>query len=387
MPRNTLFMQVNALFQLLLLPLLFGWGCQNNAKPTADMMTFYIGTYTQKEGHVDGKGDGIYKMQFDPATLELRVTDTIRGMANPSFIALSPDRQVLYAVNEISPGTDAIGRFEAYSLQPASFGQRQASVGTGAHAPCHISLEKNAQLAVVSNYVGGVVCAFSLPLTNQTTPQLIQLPNVPKTSPRQEASHPHSSVISPDGRFVYVADLGTDRVMAYQYDRTQQKLVPAETPFVEMPDGAGPRHMAFGSDGKILYILNELSNTVAVVQVLENGGLQQRQLLPTLPASFQGANTTADIHLSKDGRFLYASNRGHNSIAVFRIDSEGAWQALGHVDTHGKTPRNFHLTNDGHWLLVANQDTDNISLFDLRKGDLPVFVKSVAVSTPVCIVE
>ncbi len=367
---------------LLLLLALHGGRCQQNIKPTTPSMTFYVGTYTQKEGHVDGKGDGIYKMTFDPATLELQITDTIRGMTNPSFLALSADRTVLYAANEISPG-----RFEAYDLRADAFGQRRAAVNTGAAAACHISLDKSAQLAVVSNYVGGVVCAVPLPMTDQTAPQLIQLPNVPKTSPRQEASHPHSSVFSPDDRFVYVADLGTDRVMIYQVDRAQRQLVPAEVPFFEMPAGTGPRHMAFAADGKILYVLNELNNTVAVMQVLENGNLQQRQQLPTLPAAFTGANTTADIHLSKDGRSLYASNRGHNSIAVFRVDGAGALQSVGQVDTHGKTPRGFHLTNDGNWLLVGNQDTGNISLYDLRKGDLPVFVKSVAVNTPVCVVE
>ena len=376
---------------LLLLSLIFGEGCQNETKPpitaSTTNMTFYIGTYTQKEGHVDGKAAGIYKMTFDPATLDLRVTDTMQGMVNPSFVALSPDHNTLYAVNEIGPGTDAVGRFEAYDLRAGTFGQRQASVGTGAHAPCHISVDKSGQLAVVTNYVGGVVCAFSLPLTDQTVPQLIQLPNVPRTNPRQESSHPHSSVISPDGRFVYVADLGTDRVMIYQYDQAQHKLLPAETPFVELPDGSGPRHMAFSTDGKTLYIVNELNNTVAVTQVAENGTLQIRQSLTTLPATFQGASNIADVHLSKDGKVLYVSNRGHNSIAVFRVDAAGSLQPVGHVDTHGQIPRNFHLTNDGNWMLVANQNTGNIALFDLRKGDLPVFVKIVEVGTPVCVAE
>ncbi len=383
-----------SLLKCFLLSWLFGWGCQNNNQPISmptptpsTDLTFYVGTYTQKEGHVDGKGDGIYKMTFQPATLDLRVTDTIRGMTNPSFVALSPDHNVLYAVNEISPGTDAIGRFEAYDLRPATFGQRQASVGTASHAPCHISLDKNAQLAVVCNYLGGMVCAFPLPLGDGTDRQLIRLPDLPKSHPRQESSHPHSSVFSPDGRFVYVADLGVDHVMIYRYDQAKRRLEPAETPFLELPDASGPRHMAFSPDGKILYILNELSSTVAVTRVQDNGALQIEQVITTLPASFQGANTTADLHRSKDGRWLYASNRGHNSIAVFRIDGMGKLESAGEVDTHGKTPRNFHLTDDGNWLLVANQDTGNISLYDLRKGDLPVFVKSVDVGTPVCIVQ
>ncbi len=384
---TNLLMSNHYFLKLLALSLMFGWNCQNNIKSTPANMTFYIGTYTQKEGHVDGNAAGIYKMSFDPATLDLHVTDTIRGMINPSFVALSPDHNTLYAVNEISPGTDAIGRFEAYDLRAASFGQRLASLSTAAHAPCHISLDKNAQMAVVCNYVGGVVCAFPLPLTDQTERQLIYLDDVPKLNPRQESSHPHSSVISPDERFVYVANLGTDRVMIYQYDHAQRKLLPAEQPFLEMPDATGPRHMAFSSNGKILYILNELNSTVAATQVMENGSLEHSQFLSTLPASFQGSNTPADIHLSKDGKFLYTSNRGHNSIAVFSIDAAGALQSVGYVDTHGKTPRNFHLTNDGNWMLVANQDTRNIALFDLRKGDLPVFVKSVDVGTPVCIVE
>ncbi len=363
--------------------------CQNPTSTTtkpASTMTFYIGTYTRKEGHVDGKGEGVYKMTLDPATQEAKITGTITGMINPSYVALSPDHTVLYAVNEIAGGADN-GRFEAYDLRPASFGQRMAAISSGAQAPCHINLDKTGQFAVVSNYVGGIVCAVPLPLTDQSAAQLIQLENIPRSNSRQESSHAHSSIFSPDERFVYVADLGTDRVMIYQFDREQQKLVPAATPFFELPAGTGPRHMVFSANGKLLYVINELNNTVAVLQVAENGSLQLQQSISTLPANFTGPSNTADVHLSKNGRMLYASNRGHNSIAVFRVEENGQLQNIGEVDIHGKTPRNFHLSNDGQWMLVANQDSGNISLFDLRNGDFPVFVKSIPVNTPVCIVE
>ena len=361
--------------------------CQSKKQPNSEKTTFYIGTYTQKEGHVDGKGDGIYQLTFDPATLVLKVTDTIKGMTNPSFVALSKDQNSLYAVNEIGPGGQAIGLFESYSLGVGSFGKKLASVRTEGFAPCQIAQNRQGALAVVCNYVGGVVSVYPLPLLPDTKPQIIQLPGVPKTSPRQENSHPHSAVFSADGHLVYLADLGTDRIMMYQVDEAGQKLTPAETPFFELPEGSGPRHMVLSPDGKILYVLCELSNTIAVLDISVQKALNLKQYISTLPAAFQGANNSADIHLSKDGKMLYSSNRGHNSIAVFRIKPDNTVESIGHVNTEGKTPRNFHLTNDGNWMLVANQDSGDIELFDLRKGDLPVWVKGLQVNTPVSVVE
>ncbi len=388
--------------QLFFATLIFCLACQSKTNSTKTR-TFFIGTYTQKEGHVDGKGDGIYKMTFDPKTLDLKITDTIKSMTNPSFLALSNDNFRLFAVNEISPGTPDYGKLEVYGITSADFGktekygigsadfgQKLAAASTESYASCHVILDKNERVAIVSNYLGGV-SVFQLPLKNDSKPQILQFPKVAKASPRQENSHPHSAIFSPDGQRVYIADLGTDRIMQFQFDAAQQKLVPAATPFFELPDGCGPRHLAFSNDGKTLFVLCELSNEVAVLVSpearLENGNLKKNQIIGTLPADFKGSSDGADIHISKNGQFLYASNRGHNSIAVFKINENGSLETIGHVDCHGKIPRNFHLTSDGNWMLVANQNSDNIALFDLQKGELPVFVKNVEVKTPVSIVE
>jgi len=373
----------NTLFAFLLI----FFACQSQKPQESTKTTFYVGTYTQKEGHVDGKGDGIYKMTFDPATLALTVTDTISGMINPSFLALSNDQQSLYAVNEIGPGSEAIGLFEAYNIRKGDFGKKMFSNSTQGYAPCHIALSPNGKLAIVSNYAGGMVSVIPLSVQADSGVQTIRLPAVKKSSPRQDDSHPHSAIFSVDGKMVYVADLGTDRIMAFQVDETNQKLAPASSPFFELPEGSGPRHISLSADGKVLYALCELNNTIAVLDISSPVDIHLLQSISTLPADFQGKSYGADIHLSKDGKMLYASNRGHNSIAIFKVKLDGKLESKGEVGAEGKTPRNFHLTNDGRWMLVANQDTGNIALFDLKKEELPVFVKSIQVNTPVSIVE
>src|SRR5690349_9618850 len=161
------------MYKILLPCLLTLFACAKN-KDQTPLLTFYIGTYTQHEGHVEGKGDGIYKMTLNPYTQGMMITDTIKGMTNPSYLGLSKDQNVLYAVNEISPGTEAIGQFEAYDLRPESFGKRLAGAGTQSYAPCQIALNKKGNLAIVSNYAAGIASVFSLPLTDETTPQILR---------------------------------------------------------------------------------------------------------------------------------------------------------------------------------------------------------------------
>jgi 6-phosphogluconolactonase len=354
---------------------------------TDGLVTLYVGTYTQKEGHVDGKAQGIYQLKFNSTTGQITVADTITGMVNPSFLALALETGMLYAVNEKSPSSEGLGQLEIYDIHPEQFGTKMRSLSTGSYAPCHVVLDKARKIAVVANYVGGTVAVFNLAAGKDSSPQYIHFDKVPKTSSRQEDSHPHSAIFSADEKYVYVTDLGTDRVMIFKYDQEKVQLVPGTVPFVEMPDGSGPRHTVFSPDGKLLYVLNELSNTVAVMEVVADGALKQQQLIATLSEGYTGNSNAADIHLSKNGKMLYTSNRGSNTITVFKVDEKGNLQSVGQVDTHGTIPRNFHLTNDGKWMMVANQNSGNIALFDLTKGDLPVFVSSTAIGTPVCIVE
>jgi 6-phosphogluconolactonase len=206
---------------------------------------------------------------------------------------------------------------------------------------------------------------------------------------RQEASHAHSIVLDPANRFAYSCDLGADRIMIFRFDTRNGKLLPAESPWIEVKAGAGPRHLAFHPTGNYLFVLNELNSTVtAFKRNPEKGSLQERQTLTTLPRDFTGANTGADVHISPNGRFLYCSNRGHDSIAIFKIDpSNGALSALGHEPTRGLTPRNFAIDSTGAFLLVANQKSDNIVVFrlDHKTGRPRVTGQVTQVPAPVCL--
>ena len=362
--------------------------CSQKVVKNPELTTLYVGTYTQKEGHVDGKAQGIYQLKFDAQTGQITVSDTITGVLNPSFLALAPETGMLYAVNEKSPGTSGFGRLEVYDVRPENFGKKITSMSSGSYAPCHVALDRDRKIAVVANYVGGMVAVLTIGEGKDSHPQYIKLKAVPKTNPRQDDSHPHSAIFSPDEKYVYVPDLGTDRVMIFSYEKEKGMLYPGVVPFVEMPDGSGPRHAVFSADGKRLYVLNELSNKVAVMEVIADGALQQQQIISTLPEGVTAPNnTSADIHFSVDGKMLYTSNRGQNTIAVFKVNPDGSLTAAGHVDTHGEIPRNFHVTKDGKWMMVANQNSGNIALFDLTKGDLPIFVSNTPVGTPVCIIE
>src|SRR5438477_4296704 len=206
---------------------------------------------------------------------------------------------------------------------------------------------------------------------------------------RQEAPHAHCVVFDPTNRFVYSCDLGTDKVMIFRFDSRQGKLMPSEQRWVQVKPGAGPRHLAFDSAGRHLFVLSELHSTItAFARDPEKGSLHELQTLSTLPKDFTGTNTGADIHVSRDGRFLYCSNRGHDSIAIFKIDMlTGALTAMGHESTRGLTPRNFAIDPTGAFLLVANQKSDNIIVFrlDQKTGGLSSTGTVVLVPSPVCL--
>jgi len=205
---------------------------------------------------------------------------------------------------------------------------------------------------------------------------------------RQEGPHAHCIVLDPSNRFAYSCDLGTDKIMIFRFDPRSGKLLPAEPPWVQVTPGRGPRHLAFHPSGKYIFVLNELSSTVtAFTRDPEKGSLQELQTLTALPKDFRGKNTGADIHVSLDGRFLYCSNRGHDSIAIFAIDRGGGLAIVGHESTRGMTPRNFAIDPNGEFLLVANQKSDNIVVFrlDQKTGRLSFTGHKVEAPSPVCL--
>jgi 6-phosphogluconolactonase len=355
-----------------------------------ETIILYIGTYTRHEDFVDGKGKGIYVYRFNPTSGKLTYEAT--EAVNPSFLTLAPDRGCLYAVNEITGGEGPHGTVSAFAIDPETKGltflNQQSTHGL---APCFVSVDPSGRYALVANYETGSVCV--LPLTSngrlEEATDVIQFHGSGPNPQRQEGPHAHMIVPGPDGRFIYVVDLGTDRIMVYHLDLDQGKLVPAEPAWTQLPPGTGPRHLAFHPQGQFAYVTSELQSTVTVFQYDEqNGSLHERQTISTLPEDFNGQNLGAEIQVAPSGRFVYASNRGHDSIVTYAVNElTGDLSVVGHEPTQGVGPRYFTIDPSGNWLLVANQDSDTVVIFriDQVSGKLKPTGHIVQVPTPVCL--
>ena len=362
---------------------------QTDMKP----YTIFVGTYTKKEGHVDGKGKGIHQIKFtsNGKTVEIdTVVISPEPAINPSYLTIAPNKKFLYAANELNPNDGDAGTISAYRIDPIT---KQLQLinqqKTNAYAPCHVSVDATNRLALVSNYVGGVVMVYPL-LENGAlgeASQVIQLEGKGVTN-RQEASHPHSTIISPDNEHVYIADLGTDIISGYRIDFEKNQLIPTAQKELKLQAGAGPRHLDFHPNGKTAYVVNELDATVNVFDYdSETGQLTEKQSLSTVPSKYTGETWCADIHVHPAGNFLYVSNRGHNSIGIFSIEAEtGMLNFVGTESTLGDHPRNFTIDPTGNFLWVANQNTNDIFVFEINKktGALKN-VGKVDTPTPVCL--
>lgn len=344
----------------------------------------FIGTYT-------GTGSkGIYVYKFDAATGTAEPVSNTEGVENPSYLAFSPDGNYLYAVNETGgtkPGKVSAFAFDKRSGQLTFLNQQL----TGGDHPCYVSVSKNGKWAVVGNYSGGNLSAFPLQANGSLKPyaQLIQHTGSSVHKNRQEKAHVHMAAFSPDYRYVFTPDLGLDKIMIYEFNPSaQQPLKEAKQPFVSTEGGSGPRHFTFHPNGRYAYLVEELTGTVSAFQY-KNGQLTFLQKLSSHPQGYSGAIGSADIHVSPDGRFLYASNRGDaNSIALFALDpASGKMQFKGVQPTGGKTPRNFMIDATGNFLLVANQESDNVVIFkrDKETGMLTPTGKEIRVPKPVCL--
>jgi 6-phosphogluconolactonase len=353
-----------------------------------DPVLVYVGTYTGKGG-----ARGIELLRLDPASGDLRPVGTAAEAANPSFLAIHPNRKYLYAVNEVG---DFEGRktgvVSAFEIDPATGAlralNRQASEGTG---PCHVSVDPSGRCVLVANYGGGSVAALPIREDGSLGPagSSVKHQGSGPNPRRQEGPHAHCIVADPAGRFAFAADLGLDKILVYRLDAAAAALAPHEPPSAAVDPGSGPRHFTFHPGGKWAYVINELASTVTAFRYdAARGVLEPFQTVSTLPADFNGTNYTAEVVVAPDGRTLYGSNRGHDSLAVFRIDaSDGRLTPAGHVSTGGKTPRNFAIAPGGRWLLAANQNSDSIVVFgvDPETGGLTPAGKSVQVPKPVCV--
>jgi 6-phosphogluconolactonase len=344
-------------------------------------MLFYVGTYASKEK------EGIALCRLDGGTGRLEKIAGAAGMENPSFLAVNGARNRLYAVGETSdPRTESVASFaiDPYKGEITLLNQR-SSFGA---APCHVALDGPERFLVVVNYNEGNICLFPIAEDGEIgeiADNVLRTGHGPRAD-RQDKAHPHSSFIDPANGTVVVADLGTDRLAAYRLDAEEGRLVPAgET---AAAPGSGPRHMALHPNGRLLYVINELNATIGVYRYgSDSAELEPLQTIGTLPASYDGPNTAADIHVSANGRFLYGSNRGHDSIAVYRIDDDGRLELIQHISSGGRTPRNFGLSPDGRYLLAANQDSDSIVAYsvDEATGRLAATGHILTIGSPVCI--
>ena len=347
----------------------------------------YVGTYTS------GKSEGIYLYRLDLTSGKLRHAATTKGVKDPSFIALSPGRRNLYAVNEVEDfGGKKSGALSSFAVDQSTGNLRllnqQPSLGG---APCYVDVDRSGRFVLVANYSGGNIAVLPI-LSDGSLGEATDVKQYIGSSinvERQEGPHAHCIVLDPANRFAYGCDLGTDKVMIYRFDARRGKLIPGRTPWVQLKPGAGPRHITFHPGGKYAYVINELHATVtAFAHDRDRGNLKEVQTIPTLPADFTGENTSADIHVSPDGRFLYCSNRGHDSIAAFEIaPRSGKLTFVAHQSSGGKAPRNFAIDPTGRFLLVANQKSDNIVTYrrDLTTGQLTATRHVAEVPSPVCL--
>lgn len=375
------------LFSLLLLLSACNTGGNRTPIKKATTVTTFVGTYTRKEGHVDGKGAGIYVFTQDSVSGNLDPLLVEEGIVNPSFLVPSKNGKFLYAVEEIGPNVDLVGHVVAYAWDGKKL-QKINSQSSHAFAPCHLSTDSRGRYVFVANYVGGTIAMLPIDEHGGLKPAgevISYTGNGPH--PRQDASHPHSMNLSPDERYLYVPDLGTDRINIYQIDYENGKLIPANPAFVGMQSGAGPRHFTFHPTSPFAYVINELNNTVTAMRwEKETGVLDIFQTVPTLPADFKEENTTSDIHITPDGQFLYGANRGHNSLVGYKIDAfTGQLTLIGHISTQGEVPRNFAISPDGRFLYAANQNTDNVLIFSIEADGKLQYRNELKTPTPVCI--
>jgi len=358
----------------------------------------YIGTYTESirfgTGKIlEGKGEGIYVYRMDQTSGSLERVSTTTGITNPSYLAFDSAGRFLYAVNELKTYENKpTGTISAFAVDPKTgkleFLNKRMTHGTD---PCHVLVDKKREYVFVANFMSGSVCV--LPVLEDGSlgdaSDFIQHQGSSIDPVRQQGAHAHAVTLDEAGRFAFVPDLGLDKVMAYRFDAKRGMLEPNEVPWVKMKPGAGPRHVAFHRSGRFAFLINELDSTLASLSYDgRRGAFKVLQVVPTIPEGYQGESTCSDVQVSPGGAFVYGSNRGHDSIVIYRINQRtGRLTFVGHQSTLGKTPRSFGVDPSGRFLLAANQDSDTVVTFQIepKTGELLPTGHATHVPTPVCV--
>ena len=358
-------------------------------KASAESTLVYFGTYTGP------KSQGIYVSRLDLGTGRLTEPELAGAVASPSYVAIHPNRQFLYSVNEVNTfqgqKTGAVSAFAIESQTGKLTLLNQQSSGGG--GPCHLNVDRTGKDVLVANYGGGSCAVLPIDKDGQLgkATAFIQHHGTSVKKQRQEGPHAHGIYLDAHNRFAFVPDLGLDKVMIYKFDPTAGTLTPNDPPFASLAPGSGPRHLAFHPSGQYAYVISEMLCTVTAFRYdPDRGSLEPMQTVSTLPAGQQvrPSFSTAEIEVHPNGRFLYGSNRGHDTIAVFAIDpTTGKLTPIQHEPTQGKTPRGFSIDPTGRYLLAGNQDSDTVVGFriDADTGRLSPTGQTVRVGSPVCV--
>jgi 6-phosphogluconolactonase len=338
-----------------------------------------------------GEDGAIHAFRLDPETGALEPLHRTTDVEHPFFMALSPDGRFLYAIHAMAFGGDEHEQAAAYEIEGPSgrlkLLNRQSCRGS---ASCYLEVDATGRTLLAANYATGSVAALPIRADGSLgeAASFVQHAGSSVHPRRQTGPFAHSIIVSPDNRRAYAADLGLDKILAYCLDADSAKLSAAEQPFVRTPPGAGPRHLTFHPDGRHLYAINELSNSVTAFDYLADSGvLIERQTVSTLPDDFEGESYCADVKVTPDGRFLYGTNRGHDSIAVYTVGDGGTLARIALEPSRGGGPQNLAITADGQWLLCANMPGNNVAVFriDAESGRLEAVGEPIPLTKPSCI--
>ena len=347
----------------------------------------YVGSYTR------GEAQGISAYRFDSGSGDMTPIGLVAESPNPSFLAVHPNGRRLYAVNEGDPDSPSNGSISAFEIDSATgnltFLNKVDSMGDG---PCHIAVDKTGKFVFVANYGGGSVVSYRLQADGSLGDLASHIEHEGSSvHERQQAPHAHEAYVAPDNAYLFVLDLGMDKVMAYRINAETGELTANDPPFADMVPGAGPRHMEIAPDADYAYVLGEIDLTITTFAYdVAAGSFERLQVVSTLPAGSDAVGSTAEIEVSSDGRFVYGSNRGHDSIAVFAVDeADGTLTLVEHEPTQGGPPRNFVIDPTGAYLFAENQNSNTIVQFhrNAETGELtPTGQVSTDSPTPVCMV-
>ncbi|MBS0206034.1 MAG: lactonase family protein [Planctomycetes bacterium] len=338
-----------------------------------------------------GDSGGIQAYRLDEATGSLTPVHRTTGVEHPFFIVLSKDGRFLYSIHAKTFGGAEAEQVAAYALNgrtgEMTLLNRQSTRGT---ASCYLEIDATGKTVLVANYSTGNVAAFPVQADGSLAEaaSFFQHAGSSVDPARQKGPYAHCFVISPDNRFAFAADLGLDQVLGYRLEPATAKLTPNQPPFVKTPAGAGPRHLTFSPNGKHVYVINELKNSVSLFDyATESGTLTERQTISTLPADFAGTSHCADLKITPNGKFLYGTNRGHDSIAAYRIGDDGTLTLIGITPSLGKGPQNLLIAGNGTLLLCANLPGNNIAVFQMdgSTGELKAVGAPIQQSSPACI--